>query len=129
MTCLQQLSSAVTHNIIVQLQPVAAQSGNHSPCLHTHLWFESCTVSSTERLCLGEQAHNMHQLAGLQQEQQELAARLAALKEQHSDLQAQLQHQARPSCLLFLCRSWTCIGIAAAVPAVLRRGSAVFCAA
>ena len=39
------------------------------------------------------QAHNMQQLATLQQDQQDLSTRLAALKQEHSDLQAQLQTQ------------------------------------
>lgn len=39
------------------------------------------------------QAHNMQQLATLQQEQQVLSTSLAALKQEHADLQAQLQIQ------------------------------------
>ena len=131
MTCLQPVSSAVTHNRSVQLQAVAVQSANHLPCLHVHVWFDSRTLSSTEKWCLGEQAHNMQQLAGLQQEQQELATRLAALKQQHSDLHAQLQHQARPLlCLLFLYRPLSMLWCSSCTTSiVVQRGGAVFRAA
>ena len=50
-------------------------------------------VASTECVCKIVQAANINLIAALNQEQQESEAKLAALRQQHDRLQAELQSQ------------------------------------